>query len=336
MGLEKIIQLDSTLTTTQTTTTIGELRTKLHMVNQHMGHKHRRTQESLLSAMDYQPQEYLNLLQKKYAPTTCETKVATIFKMTKTLLPEETLLHLKWKSALLQAKRETNLAGPTWYPEQGSSKVVDAATAVNCHELERLAFILGARVGDLPPLRVDGVFLIHSRSLALLLPQTKTSDTIGLRCIHVPLNTWSSNYLETAVKAAVAEQRPYVFLPVSMELSRTDLVKEVSKEERRLRTVNDLRSLRRGGLCTLSLAGHPMSEIVLLSGHLNGGTLNTYLGSGLLNGELMAAHHRMINTTEAALAAGSRLPVITLLADTEDFEMGPMRQKCSAKHSTFQ
>lgn len=286
---------------------------ELQLCNLHITGKHKMTQAHLLPQIwNTSPFATMKTMQKKWSPRTVESRVAVIATLAKKFHPQA---HPHWSSVLRIAQRDTRRAGPAWLPLTGSAKVISAAQVHNAHDIERMAFTFGLRVGDLLSLRVEHVFKVGAVSIAILLPMTKTSDVIGTKCLHMPPDSWIAQAITKYTLRANLLGLPYVFLPVT-ELLTDDAVRlEISKLERTFRTVADLRALRRGGLSTMAFCGHKAEDVLLMSSHKSTGQLNAYLGSGLLNRELMDKQHKMVATNETAIKENWSLPDVVRIID---------------------
>lgn len=210
-------------------------------------------------------------------------------------------------------------SGPTWLPQE-QMKVTQPAQAQLLHPAEKLAFVLAHRLSDILRIRICDVFMIlnaqgnaldNVSTIALMMTSTKTRDTIGQYAVHLPPKGIADAIVREAFLKAQRTNSSFLFLPIRNPGISDDLLASViTKEEQRIRSVPDIRSLRRGALSTLSVAGFDFETMKLLSKHTHQDTLEVYLGAGLLDFSIRQKQMKMISTIEQAISSKQPLPEI--------------------------
>lgn len=276
---------------------------------------HRKVQEALLPivACDNPQAAFQQVkLSRKWNDRVAASRSAVVLKLAKSLdIPSM----MRFESLHKREKASAMTMGPAWLPIGQEQKIESGETMTSRHELEQFCWCIGHRLGDLLSLKVEDVYMIEGDwkmkepSLAMLFVDTKTSGSIGPYTIHLPpAPSFCHNVLLKYLREAPG---PYVFLRETHLLAEAKLSEAVRKKEEEIRSVQDLRSLRRGGLSTLKIHRYPNEAIRRLSQHKNDSTLEIYFGSGLLNFELKDQQSEMITLTERALHQKMPLPSIT-------------------------
>jgi hypothetical protein len=218
----------------------------------------------------------------------------------------------------------------TWLPSQEGKVVLASAvnSLLNTPQRQKataliVSWMTGQRLGDVlkwRTLNLQRVRTVTIDTYAQLVVEGKTVSTNGPFTIHFPLTSTTTKLLVAAASLAHRENRPYIFLDAPTLLVGKELDKAVTKEEQRLKSLLlsatrvslpatlscDLRGLRRGGISTMSAAGHSQQDILLVSRHSDTGVLNIYEAAGLLDSATARIQQRLILSNEAAALEPTR------------------------------
>lgn len=187
----------------------------------------------------------------------------------------------------LQLKREQNLSGPTWLPQDNSEVVslsqaahLSAAASSNHLALAALmAFCTGRRICDILRIERAYVFLQHVLGPSIVLVVHKTAPTRG------PLTVFLPQALVELVRLRMlaTQGQKYLFCNAVGTGATCDWTKQEKLLKKTFFPKTDLRGLRRGGLCTAAQAASREEDMLMMSDHGNLRGLQTYLGGGLMS-----------------------------------------------------
>ena len=215
---------------------------------------------------------------RNYDPGALQSYLATL------LTPARLLaLQRPWLAQTVTClKREKLRLGPTWLPGD-DSEVVSLDQARRLWSLARscplaaacwVAFVCSRRISDVIRAQRRLLLLENPLGPVLLLVEHKTAATIGAITIHLTQTLrdlccwWKTRY----------PNESYLFLRPDQ---RWDLM--IRQAKRLYFPTTDLRGLRRGGLCTSSIAAPSEDDLLVMSDHRNTTALRTYLGAGMLS-----------------------------------------------------
>ncbi len=154
-----------------------------------------------------------------------------------------------------------------------------------------LTWMLAGRVSDVQKLQKANVQVQDDGSVAVVYTQTNTSRATGVR--EVTTASWPPEWLQL-LERWLASRHYWVFCSGTIS-------EKVKIALRRINVKLECRSLRRGALTAMALAGVPTSTLRVYSGHTSERMLLVYLGWG--------QHHK--ETTTRTVTAGEALAPTT-------------------------
>lgn len=181
-----------------------------------------------------------------------------------TVLDKKSLGHLKHKSQVELAR-----SAPPLLPSH-------LATLLQVRDIYSLAiattFVLGQRASDVALWRAERIRPLDARFLAISIVEGKVVPRIGPYSLFLPIGHEIATALLHLVQLRRAEGACYIF--------PEDTVRVISLRLADLDAGLDVRSIRRGGLTQMALAGATVPQMLAFSRHASPQMLYKYLDHG--------------------------------------------------------
>jgi integrase len=180
-----------------------------------------------------------------------------------------------WRAAMLALARRVRKTIPQ-QPVAAQKEQVFLAIARETNSMVRaglmMTWIAAARTSDIARLQKQDVAW-HDTALQITFRESKTAATVGARSVTCSV---PAAWQEEIALFLTAAARPSTPLFPEMKQFSAFIRLALRRVDPRLES----RSLRRGGLQTMALAGTPVSTLLVFSGHSSERTLRTYLAWG--------------------------------------------------------